>query len=55
MALDTHNTLGYIREEKCHGFAFEGRESIRVPNALGDIFPDTGQKLRKCRSNEFCS
>ena len=30
-----------FREEKCPEFAFEGRESSRVPDVLGEIVPVT--------------
>ena len=32
-------------EEKCFEFAFEERESRRVPDVLGEIVPDVGAKV----------
>ena len=32
-------------EEKCLELAFEGRESSRVPDVLGEIVPDVGAKV----------
>ena len=32
-------------EEKCTEFAFEDRESSRVPDVLGEIVPYVGTKL----------
>ena len=34
-------------EEKCPEFAFEGKESSRVPDVLGKIVPDVGAKVWK--------
>ena len=34
-----------FREEKCLAFAFEGAESSRVPDVLGEIVPDVGAKV----------
>ena len=34
-----------FREEKCLETAFEGRESSRVPNVLGEIVPDVGTEM----------
>ena len=33
-----------FREDKCPEFAFEGRESSRVPDVLGEIVPGVGAK-----------
>ena len=32
-------------EEKCLELTFEGRESSRVPDVLGEIVPDVGAKV----------
>ena len=32
-------------EKKCLEFAFEGRESSRVPDVLGEVVPDVGTKV----------
>ena len=32
-------------EEKCLELAFEGRQSSRVPDVLGEIVPDLGAKV----------
>ena len=29
-----------LREEKCHEFVFEGRESSRVSDVFGEVVPD---------------
>ena len=34
-----------FREEKCLEFAFEGRESSRAADGLGEIVPDVGSKV----------
>ena len=34
-----------FREEKCLELTFEGRESNRVPDVLGEIVPDVGAKV----------
>ena len=34
--------------------AFEGRESSRVPDVLGEIVPDVGtENVRKCKSTNI--
>ena len=41
--------MDYVAElkysEKCIELAFEGRESSRVPDVLGEIVPDVGAKV----------
>ena len=34
-------------EQKCLELAFEGRESSRAPDVLGEIVPDVGAKVRE--------
>ena len=36
-----------LRKEKCLEFVFEGRESSRVSNVLGEVVPDVRTKLEE--------
>ena len=38
-------SAGIVREEKCLDFAFEGRESSRPSDVLGEIVPDVRTKV----------
>ena len=43
--LGQHGLTEIFWEEKCLELAFEGRESSRVPDVLGEIVPGVGAKV----------